>query len=149
MLKSARGIRNQTSNNIVNRKYGKGDIEFVPTVDIMPYLLSLAMGTKTSSAAHSGESAVYDHTFNIQNANASMKTATILVKQGSTQTERYANCVADTLDLTFDKDFAKCKVGFLAGFPDTGSITSSYAQETLLARNNLSATFGASLSAAA
>lgn len=148
LLKSARGIRNQTSNTIIGRKYGKGSVEFVPNVDIMPYALSLAMGSR-SSGAHGAEAGVYDHTYTVQNANSSMKTATLLVKQGGLQTERYANCVADTLDLSFGKDFGKCKIGLLAGFPDTGSISSSYTQDTLFSRNNLSATFGSTLTIAA
>ncbi len=147
MLNSARGIRNKTSNSIIWKKYGKGSVEFVPTVDMLPYVLGLFMGSR-SSGAHSGETTVYDHTFTIQNANASMKTATLIVKQGGVQSERYANCVVDSFDLTFDKDFAKCKIGVLGGWPDTGSITPSYTQDTLFTRNNLTATFGATLTAA-
>lgn len=143
-LTSARGIRNKSSNSIINRKYGKGDIEFVPTVDIMPYFLSLFLGSRTTTM-RSGESAVYDHVFSVQNANASMKTATLLVKQGGVQTERYANVVADTFDLTVDTDFAKCKIGVLCAFPDTGSISPSYTQDTLFSRNRMTATFGSSL----
>lgn len=148
MLDSARGIRNKASNSIINKKYGKGALEFSPTVDSLPYALSLALGSR-STAAHSGETTVYDHTYTIQNDNASMKTATVLVKQGGVQTERYANVVADTLDLTIDKDFAKCKLGLISAFPDTGTITSSYTQDTLFSRNQMTAKFGTSLTAAA
>lgn len=147
MLNSARGIRNKASNSIISKKYGKGDVDFVPTVDIMPYALSLVLGSR-STAAHSGETTVYDHTYTVQNDNASMKTATVLVKQGGVQTERYANVVANTMDLTIDKDFAKCKLGLISTFPDTGSITSSYTQDTLFSRNQMTVKFGASLSAA-
>lgn len=145
LLNSARGIRNKTSNSIINKRYGKGTVEFVPTVDILPYILGMVLGSR-SSATHSGESAVYDHTFSVQNNNASMKTATLLVAQGGVQTERYANCVVDKLDLTVDKDFAKCKLEILGAFPDTGSISSSYTQDTLFTRNQLSAAFGTSFS---
>jgi len=148
LLNSARGIRNKTSNSMVIKQYGKGSIEFVPTVDMLPYVLDLFMGTKTSSAAHSGESTVYDHTFAIQNANASMRTGTLTIKQGGIQTERYANCVIDSLDLTIDKDFAKCKIGILGNFPDTSSISPSYTQDTLFTKNQMLAYFGASVSAA-
>lgn len=148
LLNSARGIRNKTSNSLTIKKYGKGSLEFVPTVDMLPYILGLALGTR-SSGTHSGESAVYDHTFSVQNANASMKTATLLVGQGAVQTERYANCVVDKLDLTIDKDFAKCKIDMLGAFPDTGSISSSYTQDTLFSRNEMTAAFGTSFSNAA
>lgn len=147
-LTSARGIRNKTSNSMVLRSYGKGSIEFVPTVDNMPYILGLALGTR-SSAAGSGESTgAYDHTFTVQNANASMKTATILVQDGSVVTERYANCVVDSLDISVDKDLASCKIGLVGNAPDTSTITSSYTQDTLFSRNQLIASFGASLTAA-
>src|SRR4051812_7224269 len=68
LLNSARGIRNKTSNSIITRQYGKGSLEFSPTVDILPYFLGLALGSR-SSGTHSGESIFYDHTFTIQNAN--------------------------------------------------------------------------------
>lgn len=148
MLQSARGIRNKVSNSLITKKYGKGSIEFVPTTDMMPYILGMVLGSR-SSGASSGESAVYDHTFSVQNANASMKTATLLVKQGGTQTERYANVVCDSFDLSVDKDLAKVKLGLLSAFPDTGSVSSSYTQDTMFSRNQLSATFGTSFSNAA
>jgi hypothetical protein len=149
LLNSARGIRNKISNSLIIKQYGKGSVEFVPTVDIMPYALGLTLGTRNSAAASGETTGAYDHTFTVQNANASMKTATILVKQGGTQTERYANVVVESLDLTVDKDLAKVKLGLLAAFPDTGTISSSYTQDTMFSRNELFASFGTSLSAAA
>jgi len=145
LLQSARGIRNKTSDSIVINKYGKGTIEFVPTVRNLPFFLELFMGSRTT-ADHSGETTVYDHTMAIQNANASMKTATLTIMQGALQTERYANVVVDTFDLTVDKDFAKVKIGLLGNFPDTSSISPSYSQQTLFSRNQLLAFFGTSLS---
>jgi hypothetical protein len=149
LLNSARGIRNKISNSLIIKQYGKGSLEFSPTVDILPYVLGLFMGTRNSAAAAGESTGAYDHTFTVQNANASMKTATLLVAQGGVQTERYVNCVVDSFDLTVDKDLAKVKIGVLGAFPDTGSISSSYTQDTLFSRNELFATFGASLSAAA
>lgn len=79
LFQSARGIRNKISNSKITRLYGKGAIEFAPTPETLPYILALAMGS-ISTAAHSGESAVYDHTATINNTNGSMKTATITQK---------------------------------------------------------------------
>lgn len=149
LLNSARGIRNQVSNSIISKQYGKGSVEFVPTTDIMPYIMGLVMGSRSSGSAAGETTGAYDHTFTVQNANASMKTATLFVMQGGVATERYANCVADSFDITVEKDLAKVKVGFLGAFPDTGSITSSYTQDTLFSRNEMVASFGASLTAAA
>lgn len=148
MLNSARGIRNKASNSLIIKKYGKGALEFAPTTDILPYILGLAMGTRSSGAA-SGESGVYDHTFTIQNANASMKTATLTIAQGAAQTERYTNVVVESFSLSVEKDLAKVKVGLLGNFPDTSSISSSYTQDTLFSRNQLNAYFGTSLTTAA
>jgi hypothetical protein len=145
MLKSARGIRNEASNSLITQKYGKGSLEFMPSVDILPYVMGLVLGSR-SSGTHSGETTVYDHTFTVQNANASMKTATLLVKQGGVQTERYSNVVADTFDLTIAKDLAKVKVGLLANFPDTGSVSPSYTQDTLFSKVQMGVQFGTSLS---
>lgn len=146
-LNSARGIRNKVSNSMIIKQYGKGSIEFVPTVDILPYVLGLFMGTR-NSATRAGESAVYDHTFSVNNNNAAMKTCTITIKQGGVQTERYANCVVDSFDLTVDKDFAKAKIGLLGNFPDTSSISPSYTQDTLFSKIQMFAFFGTSFAAA-
>jgi hypothetical protein len=147
MLNSARGIRNKASNSTIINQYGKGSIEFFPSTDILPYILGLLLGTR-NSATHAGESTVYDHTFTVQNSNASMKTATFYVAQGGVQTEKYTNCVVDSFDLTVEKDLIKAKIGVLGNFPTTGSISSSYTQDTLLARNDMVAYFGSTLAAA-
>jgi hypothetical protein len=144
LLKSARGIRNKASNSLIIKKYGKGTVGFVPTVDIMPYVLGMTLGSR-SSGTHAGETTVFDHTFTVQNANASMKTATLLVKQGGVQTERYTNVVVESLDLSVEKDFAKCKLSLLGAFPDTGSVSPSYTQDTLFSRNEMTAKFGTTL----
>lgn len=149
MLTSARGIRNEISNSIINRRYGKGALECVPTVDIMPYVFGLAMGSRTTTTDGDASGIVYDHTFTVQNNNAAMHTATFLVKQGSIQTEQYTNCVVDTMDITIDKDLAKCKLGLLGAYPNTGaSFSSSYTKDTLFTRNQMTVQFGASLSTA-
>lgn len=148
-LTSARGIRTEISGNIINRRYGKGAMECVPTPYNMPYILGLALGVRTTVTDPDSSEDVYDHTYTIQQLNASMKTATLFVQQGAVQTEKYANVVADTLDLTFAKDLAKAKVGFIGQYPTTGSMTTSYSVETLFSRNNMTAQFGDSLADAA
>lgn len=147
MLDSARGVRNKSSNSIIMKKYGKGDLACSATVDNAPYLFGMLLGS-VSSATAAGETTVYDHTITVQNANASMKTATFLVKQGGVQTERYTNVVIEELDLTIDKDFAELKATLLGGFPDIGTITSSYTQDTMFSKNQLAVQFGATLTAA-
>ncbi len=148
LLNSARGIRNKTSNSLIIKQYGKGSIEMVPTVDIVPYLLGLFMGTRNSAAAAGETTGAYDHTFTVQNANASMKTATLTIKQGGIQTERYANTVVDSFDLTVDKDFAKLKVGLLGMFPDTSSISPSYTQDSLFSKVQMNAYIGTTVALA-
>lgn len=147
LLNSARGIRNKVSNSVITRQYGKGAIEFSPTVDILPYALSLIMGSR-SSGTHSGESVVYDHTFTIQNANASMKTGTLRVKQGGVQTELYTNVVGDSLDITIGKDLATAKLSLYGQFPTTSTLSPSYVQDTLFTLADMNATFGNTLTLA-
>ena len=147
-LDSARGIRNKHSNSIITEQYGKGAIEFAPTVDILPYVLGMFLGVRNTATA-AGESAVYVHTFTVQNANTSMKTATLAIKQGGLQTEQYCNTVADSLSVTIGKGIGKAKVGLIGNFPSTVSaIYPSYTQDTLFSRNQMLAYFGASVSAA-
>jgi hypothetical protein len=145
---SQRGVRNHSSNSMIRRRYSQGAIGLVPNVSIAPYLFYLTLGSLASATA-SGESAVYEHTCTVQNANASMKTATVLLEQGGEVTERFANCVVNQLSLDVSDSYAKVTVDLLGGFPDTGSVTESYAQETEFAYHQMFVKFGTSLSNAA
>src|SRR3954471_1460438 len=49
MLKSARGIRNETSDSRIRRKYSKGNIGMVPNVKNAAVLFYLALGSKSTS----------------------------------------------------------------------------------------------------
>lgn len=144
MLTSARGIRNESSDSIIRRKYAQGSLGVVANVEIAPYLFRLALGTRASALA-SGETTIYEHTITIQNANASMKTATLIVQDGSTVTERFVNVVVDSLNLEVSDEFARLVATLLGKFPDTSTITPSYTQETEFAYHNMSAKFGTSI----
>src|SRR5690242_9329492 len=49
MLKSARGIRNETSDSRIRRKYSKGNLGVVPNVKNAAPLFYLALGTLNTS----------------------------------------------------------------------------------------------------
>ena len=78
-----------------------------------------------------------------------MKTATILAEDGAIVTERFANCVVNTLGLDVSDSYAKMTAAILGGFPDTGSVTESFAQENEYAYHQMTVKFGTSLSNAA
>jgi hypothetical protein len=147
-LTSARGLRLQNSNSMIRRKYAQGSIAFVPNVEIAPFFFSLALGSCTTATA-SGESAVYDHTFSVQNANATVRTATITTKTGGVQTPQYVNCVCNTLGLEVSDGYASMTADLIGKFPSTDTVSESYAQETEFAYHQMTAKFGTSFSNAA
>lgn len=148
MFTSARGLRLQNSNSMIRRKYSQGSISFVPNVKVAPFFFALALGSVATATA-SGESAVYDHTFTVQNANATVKTATVTVKNGGIQTPQYVNCVCNTLGLQVSDGYASMTAELIGKFPSTDTVSESYSQETEFAYHQMTAKFGTSLSNAA
>jgi hypothetical protein len=139
-------VRNMSSDSMIKRKFSRGSLGVVPNGDIAPIFFYLALGSKSSATIVDG---TYTHTFTVQNANASMKTATVLAEDGSIVTERYANCVVNQLDLSVSDNYAKMVAQILGGYPDTGTVTESYAQENEYAYHQMTVKFGTSLSNAA
>jgi len=142
---SARGIRNQSSNSMIKRKYSGGSITVIPNVVNAPYLFGLTLGS-VSSALASGETAVYEHTITVQNTNASMKTATMTVAEGAIQTAQYTNVVVDSLNLEVSDGYATATLELLGQFPGTDTQSESYTQETEFAYHNMAVKFGTSVS---
>jgi hypothetical protein len=145
-LTSQRGVRNVSSDSMIRRKFSSGSVGVVPNGDIAPIFFYLALGSKATSGPTDG---TYSHTFSLQNANASMKTATLLAEDGAIVTERFANVVVNTLGLEVSDNYAKMTAGLLGGYPDTGTVTESFAQENEYAYHQMTAKFGTSLSNAA
>lgn len=148
MFKASRGVRNETSNSMIKRKYAEGSIGFVPNVEVAPFFFSLALGSVATATA-SGESAVYEHTFSVQNTNVSVKTATISVEEGGVQTAQYTNVVCNSLNLEVSDDYAKMTAELIGKFPGSDTISESYSQETEFAYHNMTAKFGTSFANAA
>lgn len=146
MFTAARGIRNSSSNSMIKRKYSTGSIGFIPNVKVMPYFLALALGSVNSSGI---SDSAYTHTFTIQNANATPKTATLTAEEGAIQTTQYTNVVCNSLNLEVSDDYAACTAELIGQFPGTDTISESYSQETEFAYHQMSAKFGTSLSNAA
>jgi hypothetical protein len=103
-----------------------------------------------SSGGHTYEvgTPVCKHTISTQNSNASMKAATVTVKEGSIVTEKYANAVVDTLTLAASKDFATIEVEVLAKFGVTGTLSPAYTDEYLLSYKDITAKFGTTITTA-
>ena len=145
-LQSARGVRNQSSDSITRRKYGEGNLETVMNVENAPYLFALFMGTVSSEQIET--TGKYTHTITIQNENASMKTATVSIKEGGIVTEQYGNTVADSLNLEASDEYARLTVDLLGDFPESGSFTPSYTKETEFAYKDMAVQFGTDISTA-
>src|SRR4051812_34262841 len=96
MLKSARGVRNETSDSRIRRKYAKGSLGLVPNVKNAAPLFYMALGSLSTSGP---SDSAYTHSITPQDANASMKAATLITEDGGTVTERYSNVVANALNL--------------------------------------------------
>lgn len=145
-LKAARGIRNETSDSRIRRKYSKGSLGVVPNVKNAAPLFYLALGTLGTAGP---SDSAYTHTITPQDANASMKTATIILEDGGVVTERFANCACNSLNLEVADDYAKLTADFLGGFPDTSTLSESFTTPTEFAYSDYTAKFGTSLSNAA
>lgn len=143
---SVRGVRNMASNSQIRRKYSAGAISVVPNVAIAPYLFGLALGSVSSSGV---SDSAYTHTITVENANASMKTATFIIERGGEVTERYANVVVDKLNLEVSDDYATMSAELIGGFPDTTTLSESFTTETEFAYHQMTAKFGTSFSNAA
>lgn len=143
---AARGIRNRSSDSMIRRQYSQGSLSFVPTAKNMPYFLSLALGSVSSSTI---SDSAYTHTFTVQNNNATPRTATLTAKAGGVQTAQYTNCVCNSLNFEVSDDYATATVELIGKFPGTDTMTESYVTETEMAYHNMTVKFGTSLSNAA
>ena len=95
MLTSQRGVRNASSDSMIRRKYSQGSLASFRTATLQPVFSISHSAPNRSASVIDG---TYTHTFTVQNANASMKTATILAEDGAIVTERFANCVVNELE---------------------------------------------------
>lgn len=145
MFNSARGIRNMASNSMIRRKYAQGSLGVIMNVINAPYLFGLALGT-VATQDDTPESGAYTHTATVQNANATMKTATITVAQGAIETAQYTNVVCESLNLEVSDAYATLTAELIGQFPGTDTQSESYTQETEMAYHNYTAKFGTSLS---
>jgi len=143
---SARGLRNMSSDSMIRRKYSQGSIGFVPTAKSMPYFLSLALGSVSSSGV---SDSAYTHTFTVQNTNATPKTATFTAEAGAIQTAQYTNVVCNSLNIEVSDGYATATADLIGQFPTTDTITESFVSETQMAYHNTTVKFGTSLSNAA
>lgn len=147
LLTAARGVRNESSDSMIKRKYGQGSLSVVPNVEIAPYLLRLALGGTVATALL--ETGVYQHTISEQNSNASHKSFTLLSEEGAIITEKYANCIINTLAIEVSDDYAKMTADIIGKYPDTGTVTEAYTEETEFAYHQTTIKFGTSVTNAA
>lgn len=145
-FKSARGVRNESSNSIIRRRFSQGSFSFVPNVKNMPYAMSLMLGGVSSSGI---SDSAYTHTFITNNTNATPRTATITIEEGGVQTVQYLNCVGNSFSLEVSDTYAKATLEVIGGFAGTDTISESFSSETEFAYHQMTVKFGTSLSNAA
>lgn len=146
LFKSVRGLRNETSNSFIKRKYSTGTIGFIPNVEAFPFFCSLALGSVSSATI---VDSAYIHTFTVQNTNNSVRTATITVEEGGIRTAQYTNCVLNSLDLEVEDGYAMVTAELIGKFPTSDTVSESYSKETEFAYHQMTAKFGTSFSNAA
>ncbi len=145
MFTSARGLRIQTSDSMIRRRYSQGSIAVVPNVAVAPYFFAMALGSVSSSGV---SDSAYTHTIEVQNDVAAPITATISAERGAVETAQYKNCVCDTLSLEVSDDYAKMTMGILGAFPGTDSITEAFTDETQFAYHQMTAAFSLTVAGA-
>lgn len=143
---SARGLRNQSSNSMIKRRYSEGSVGFIPNVKSMPYALALALGGVSSSVV---SDSAYTHTFTVNNTNATPRTATVTIEEGNVQTVQYLNCVCNSLNFEVSDGYAKATLEMIGGFAGTDTISESFSNETEFAYHQYTAKFGTTLTNAA
>lgn len=143
-FEGARGVRNRVSNSIIRRRMSRGSVATALDPVTAALLFRLALGSIASATA-SGETIVYEHTISVQNANATMKTFTMLIERGGVVTERFSNCAINALNLECSDGFAMITADIVGGFPDTGTVTETYTKPTLFAYSNMTVKFGTSI----
>ena len=142
LFNSARGIRNMASNSMIKRKYSQGSMSVIPNVVNAPYFFGLALGTVASSSiVDSG----YTHTITAQNNNASMKTATLTIEEGTIQTAQYTNIVCDSLNLEVSDGYASMTMDVIGQFATTDTMSKAYTEETEFAYHQMTIKFGTSV----
>ena len=147
-LKSARGLREENIDSFIRRKFSRGTIKFVPNATNMPFFLSLALGSVATATNADASGNVYDHTFTVNQTNATPRTATVTIKQGGTQTQQFLNCVVDKLSLSIQDGYPECTVEIIGQYPGSDTMSPSYSQETHPTYATTTAKFGTSLTAA-
>lgn len=146
LFNSARGLRNMASNSMIKRQYSQGSISVIPNVINAPYFFGLALGTVATGIV---ADSAYPHTITVENANASMKTATVTIEEGGVQTAQYTNCVCNSLNLEVSDTYASMTMELIGQFATTDTITESYTEETEFAYHQMTAKFGTGITAAA
>jgi len=143
LFNSQRGVRNMASNSMIRRRYSEGSMSCIANTENAPYLFGLALGSVSSGSI---TDSAYTHTITVQNAHASMKTATVLLEQGGEVTERFANVVMNSLNFEVSDNYATMTAEMIGGFPDTGTVTESFTTNDEFAYHQMSAKFGTSIS---
>ncbi len=142
LFNSARGIRNMASNSMIRRRYSQGSITVIPNVVNAPYFFGLALGTVVTGGIVDSR---YPHTITVQNANASMKTATLTIEEGGIQTAQYTNIVCNSLNLEVSDGYASMTMEVIGQFATTDTVVEAYTDETEFAYHQMTAKFGTSV----
>ena len=119
-----------------------GTFALVTAVDNLTTLSLDADIFPLGSEAYQVATPVYTHTITLQEANASMKTATVTVEEGAIQTVQYTNIVADTLTVEASDGYASMTMEVIGQFATTDTIVESYTEETEFAYHNMTVKFG-------
>lgn len=139
---SARGLRNQSSNSMIRRKFSQGSLSFVPNPTVMPYFLSMALGGVSSATIVDG---TYTHTFSVNNTNVTPRTATFTIEEGAIQGRSYLNTVCNSLNFEVSDSYAKCTVDLIGAYSTSDTYTESFANNTEFAYHQMTVKFGTTL----
>lgn len=106
-------------------RYSKGSIEGRIDDTALGLALLATLGTETSQNAHSGETIVYDHIFNVNNS-AQHQSLTVAVKEGNADL-KFALGMVETFDINTEiGKYCTFKLGLRANKNASASNTASY-----------------------
>lgn len=143
-IETARGRIEKTQGQKLMREGSEGSLELHLDETVAPIPFGLVLGSLSSASAGGS---LYDHTITINNTNTA-KTASLTIDRVA-DVRQYPNSVLSQLNVSLSDGFVSLKLDFKGGKGATGTASDSYVEETNFAFHEMTAQFGATVSAAA
>jgi len=142
-ITTARGRVEKSQDHKLMKTSGEGKFACILDEDFVVLPFGLTLGTVASASAGGG---FYEHTITIKNDNTP-KTATCIIDRVQ-DIRKFTNCVIENLSLKVGDSFVEMDIDFKSKASATGTASESYNEVTRYTFKEMSAQFGADVTAA-